>query len=168
MVLILCHILCSSKPFCWMLVFEGGFELPFLPPVHSLEQNMTWFKGQRSLLFLLFLPALFLIPVPLLFPYCTGMILGLCMIALTLQPKLEILLLKGLLWGPDARMQTLIRKNLASHRSRSRKTAFMFIIAIGFMSVESSLLSFFPSCLRKVKFQKMTACLGLCAEKSGS
>jgi ABC-type antimicrobial peptide transport system permease subunit len=62
-----------------------------------------------------------------------GMLFGLCMIAVVIQPFLERALLFVFLWGPERRLSTLIEKNLAGHRSRSRKTFLMFTLAVAFV-----------------------------------
>ena len=62
-----------------------------------------------------------------------GMLFGLCMIAVVLQPFMEKALLFVVLWGSDRRLRTLIEKNLAGHRNRSRKTFMMFTLAVAFV-----------------------------------
>jgi len=62
-----------------------------------------------------------------------GMLLGLCAIAVVLQPVLERIVLCFILIGPERKMHTLISKNLAGHRKRSRKTFLMFTLAIAFI-----------------------------------
>ncbi|KAL0483814.1 hypothetical protein AKO1_014032 [Acrasis kona] len=62
-----------------------------------------------------------------------GMLFGLCMIAVVLQPILERSLLYVMLWGSERRLLTLITKNLAGHRTRSRKTFMMFTLAVAFV-----------------------------------
>lgn len=62
-----------------------------------------------------------------------GMLFGLCMVASVVQPLLEKIVLFCILWCKDRRLMTLISKNLAGHRSRSRKTFLMFVLAISFM-----------------------------------
>ena len=61
------------------------------------------------------------------------MLFGLCMVASVFQPLLERIVLFFILWGPDRRLMTLISKNLAGHRGRSRKTFLMFVLAIAFI-----------------------------------
>eukprot|EP01060_Flectonema_neradi_P040465 TRINITY_DN9224_c0_g2_i1.p1 TRINITY_DN9224_c0_g2~~TRINITY_DN9224_c0_g2_i1.p1 ORF type:complete len:868 (+),score=124.78 TRINITY_DN9224_c0_g2_i1:1008-3611(+) len=58
-----------------------------------------------------------------------GMILGLCMIASTLQSPLEHVFLHLLLWNKDKVLRSLIEKNLNGHRSRSSKVFMMFTIS---------------------------------------
>ena len=58
-----------------------------------------------------------------------GMILGLCMIASTLQSPLEYIFLRVLLWGKDRVLKSLIEKNLNGHRERSSKVFMMFTIS---------------------------------------
>eukprot|EP00756_Hemistasia_phaeocysticola_P049200 Hpha_TRINITY_DN23646_c0_g1::TRINITY_DN23646_c0_g1_i1::g.57585::m.57585 len=60
-----------------------------------------------------------------------GMLLGFCLIASALQSPLEKAVLWCILWGKDKVLETLIKKNLAMHRSRSSKTFIMFTISVG-------------------------------------
>lgn len=62
-----------------------------------------------------------------------AMLFGLCMISVVFQPALEGIILNLIVWGPDRKMKTLIAKNLAGHRKRSRKTFMMFTLAIAFV-----------------------------------
>ncbi len=63
-----------------------------------------------------------------------GMLLGLSLIAITLQPFLERLVVYVLLWGEDRRTLTeLVKKNLGAHSRRNIKTAVMFTTALAFM-----------------------------------
>ncbi len=75
--------------------------------------------------------------LPLFFYILNGvllaMLLGLCAVTVVIQPILERIILFFLLVGPDRKMHTLISKNLAGHRKRSRKTFLMFTLAIAFI-----------------------------------
>lgn len=62
-----------------------------------------------------------------------GMLFGLCLVAVVVQPVFERLILFVLLWGPERRLYTLIKKNLAGHRKRSRRTFLMFVLAVAFV-----------------------------------
>nr|CAG4716010.1 unnamed protein product [Naegleria fowleri] len=62
-----------------------------------------------------------------------GMLLGLCVIAVVIQPFFERLVLNIILCGHERRLKTLISKNLAGHRKRSRKTFLMFTLSVAFI-----------------------------------
>lgn len=62
-----------------------------------------------------------------------GMLVGLCILALGVQPYLEKAVLWCFLWGKQRRLWNIIRKNLSGHRSRNIKTAQMFTLCIAFV-----------------------------------
>lgn len=62
-----------------------------------------------------------------------GMVLGLSLVSQAVQARLESLVLWLLLWGVDKRMNTVVRKNLAGHRHRNRKTSYMISISVAFL-----------------------------------
>ena len=62
-----------------------------------------------------------------------GMLVGLCMIAVVIQPFFERIILNIILWGSERKLKTLISKNLAGHRKRSRKTFLMFTLSVAFI-----------------------------------
>jgi len=62
-----------------------------------------------------------------------GMVLGLSLVSQAVQAWLEGWVLWSLLWGNEQRMQTVVRKNLAGHRHRNRKTAYMISISVAFL-----------------------------------
>eukprot|EP00741_Cyanophora_paradoxa_P007415 tig00001128_g7174.t1 len=70
-----------------------------------------------------------------------GMLAGLAMASLAVQPRLERLVLLCILWGPERRFGTLVRKNLAAHRNRSTKTAAMFTVSIAFIVFAGAMFS---------------------------
>jgi hypothetical protein len=91
-----------------------GFVVYYLIPLAFIYQEMS--------VFFYILNAILL-----------GMLLGLCLVAVVLQPLLERIVLFCIVLGPDRRMLTLIKKNLAGHRHRSRKTFLMFVLAVAFV-----------------------------------
>ncbi len=62
-----------------------------------------------------------------------SMVIGLCLVATTVQPAMEAGLLWLLVWGRDAKMMPLMRKNMSAHRPRNQKTALMFTLSLGFI-----------------------------------
>ncbi|EFC47009.1 FtsX domain-containing protein [Naegleria gruberi] len=62
-----------------------------------------------------------------------GMLVGLCIIAVVLEPFFEKIILNLILCGPERKLKTLISKNLAGHRKRSRKTFLMFTLSVAFI-----------------------------------
>uniref|UniRef100_A0A6T6YUC0 ABC3 transporter permease C-terminal domain-containing protein n=1 Tax=Bicosoecida sp. CB-2014 TaxID=1486930 RepID=A0A6T6YUC0_9STRA len=62
-----------------------------------------------------------------------GMVLGLSLVSQALQSALENGVLWSMLWGAERRMQTVVRRNLAGHRHRNRKTAYMISISVAFL-----------------------------------
>ena len=50
-----------------------------------------------------------------------------------MQPTVEAWTLWAMLWGADKKLGTVIRKNLAGHRPRNRKTAYMVSIFVAFV-----------------------------------
>ncbi len=62
------------------------------------------------------------------------MLLGLSLVAITVQPVLERWAIYLLVWGADRRSLTeLVKKNLSGHSRRNLKTAVMFTTALAFM-----------------------------------
>lgn len=75
-----------------------------------------------------------------------GMLLGLSLVAITIQPYLERYMIYLLLWGEDYRtLAQLVRKNLASHSRRNMKTAIMFTTSLAFMYASSYCLQILMS-----------------------
>ncbi|KAJ4453685.1 putative permease family protein [Paratrimastix pyriformis] len=62
-----------------------------------------------------------------------GLVIGLAIISTIFQPYLEQLMLHLIMWGSDRPLKKLVRKSLAGHRSRNRKTALMFTISLAFI-----------------------------------
>eukprot|EP00708_Paratrimastix_pyriformis_P001987 GAFH01000724.1.p1 GENE.GAFH01000724.1~~GAFH01000724.1.p1 ORF type:complete len:1155 (+),score=530.18 GAFH01000724.1:461-3466(+) len=62
-----------------------------------------------------------------------GLVIGLAIISTIFQPYLERLMLHLIMWGSDRPLKKLVRKSLAGHRSRNRKTALMFTISLAFI-----------------------------------
>ncbi|KAJ4453388.1 hypothetical protein PAPYR_12146 [Paratrimastix pyriformis] len=58
------------------------------------------------------------------------LMIGLAIISTIFQPYLERLMLHPIMWGSDRPPKKLVRKSLAGHRSRNRKTALMFTISL--------------------------------------
>lgn len=60
-----------------------------------------------------------------------GFLVGLVILSMWLQPHGERLALKLLMsWTPHRRLEKVVRKNLAGHRPRNRKTALMFVLSV--------------------------------------
>eukprot|EP01114_Cavostelium_apophysatum_P002845 TRINITY_DN1253_c0_g3_i1.p1 TRINITY_DN1253_c0_g3~~TRINITY_DN1253_c0_g3_i1.p1 ORF type:complete len:1241 (+),score=361.47 TRINITY_DN1253_c0_g3_i1:25-3723(+) len=71
-----------------------------------------------------------------------GMLLGLSLVGMTIQPYAERLAVYILLWGSDNRsLSQLVRKNLASHGRRNIKTAVMFTTSLAFIIFAGSSFS---------------------------
>ncbi|RYY33304.1 hypothetical protein EON62_04355, partial [archaeon] len=70
-----------------------------------------------------------------------GMLVGLSMLAQMLQPALELLLLRVMLWitRDSARLYIVVSKSLAGHRSRNAKTSYLVSITIGFLVFASAM-----------------------------
>ena len=64
-----------------------------------------------------------------------AMLLGMCIIASLLQPPLEKLMLRLMLWvvRPHSKLFSVISKNLSAHRSRNAKTSQMFLVCLAFL-----------------------------------
>jgi ABC-type antimicrobial peptide transport system permease subunit len=62
-----------------------------------------------------------------------GMLMGLCVLAQLMQPSLERIILRFVVWGRHARLRPLVAKNLVGHRNRNKKTAQMFTICLAFV-----------------------------------
>ena len=62
-----------------------------------------------------------------------GMLLGLSMVAQTLQAVMERLVVWCVMWGADRKLATVVKKNLNGHENRNRKTAYMVSIAVAFL-----------------------------------
>jgi len=97
-----------------LLMVVMGFIVYYLVPLAFLLRNFS--------LFLAILNGILM-----------AMLVGLCMLAMVIQPYLERAVLWALLWGRQRRLHGLIRKNLAGHRSRNAKTAQMFTLSIAFI-----------------------------------
>jgi ABC-type antimicrobial peptide transport system permease subunit len=97
-----------------LCLVSAGFVIYYLIPYSFIFENLPMFFSILNCILL-------------------AMLLGLCMIAVVLQPLVESLILNLIVWGPDRKMKTLIKKNLAGHRKRSRKTFLMFSLAIAFV-----------------------------------
>ena len=62
-----------------------------------------------------------------------GMLLGLCIIAQAVQPVLERVILRVMLWRYHHKLHGIVKKNLSGHRGRNAKTAQMFTICLAFI-----------------------------------
>jgi len=60
-----------------------------------------------------------------------GMLKGLVLIAVNLQPSLERALMYLLLFWEKASMRTVLRKNLIAHKRKNRLTAIIFALSLG-------------------------------------
>eukprot|EP01129_Flabellula_baltica_P004751 TRINITY_DN1678_c0_g1_i1.p1 TRINITY_DN1678_c0_g1~~TRINITY_DN1678_c0_g1_i1.p1 ORF type:complete len:1048 (-),score=207.61 TRINITY_DN1678_c0_g1_i1:23-3166(-) len=62
-----------------------------------------------------------------------GMMLGLTLLSLNIEPILERIILHTLLAWENAAIKKIISKNLVSHRLRNRKTTIMYSVSLGFI-----------------------------------
>lgn len=62
-----------------------------------------------------------------------GMLFGLCIIAASVQPHIEKLIVHILLSCYQRHLKPVVLKNLMGHRNRNSKTAQMFTICLGFL-----------------------------------
>lgn len=69
------------------------------------------------------------------------MLAGLAIMAVTVQPALERVLLWSSLWGRERKLGGIVSKNLAGHRPRNRKTATMITLTVAFLIFAGSLLA---------------------------
>ena len=102
-------------PGLFLTVF--GFAIYYFLPLALVYQNIT-------LMFNIFLALL------------VGMLLGLVMLSLNLQPLLErcfIFVMFALLWFEKRSMPLVVVKNLIAHRLRNRKTTIMYALSLGFI-----------------------------------
>jgi len=60
-----------------------------------------------------------------------GMLLGLVIISINLQPALEQLLLLLLLFWENKSMRSVLKKNMISHRQKNRLTAIIYALSLG-------------------------------------
>lgn len=89
----------------------AGFMVYYLMPLSFIFQDMMLFFVLLDIILI-----------------C--MVVGLCMMLYVAEPYVELGVLYLLLWGPDTRLQTLIRKNLRSHRSRNSKAYMMVLMSV--------------------------------------
>lgn len=100
-----------------LLLTMFGFSVYYFLPLALVYQNIT-------LLFNIFLALLM------------GMLFGLVLLSLNVQPLVELLLSKlifGVLRFEQKCMSRLVLKNLMAHRLRNRKTSIMYSLALGFV-----------------------------------
>uniref|UniRef100_A0A6B2KXH2 ABC3 transporter permease C-terminal domain-containing protein n=1 Tax=Arcella intermedia TaxID=1963864 RepID=A0A6B2KXH2_9EUKA len=62
-----------------------------------------------------------------------GMLLGLTVLSLNMQPILERLVLKMFFFWENKAIQSITAKNLIAHRIRNRKTTIMYALSLGFI-----------------------------------
>lgn len=106
-----------------VLLVVIGFVVYYLIPLSFTFNNLPLFFGILTFILL-------------------GMLLGASAVASTLQPLLERAALKALLaWGPDRKLESLVRKALAGHRRRNRKTALMFTMSLAFVIFSGAMFS---------------------------
>jgi len=99
-----------------------GFVTYYLVPLSFVFQDLS--------LFLTILNSILLM-----------MLLGLVLMAGTLQPTVERLFARVVMQGKERRLLRVVEKNLAGHRSRNRKTAYMITIAVAFIIFAGSLFA---------------------------
>lgn len=57
------------------------------------------------------------------------------------QPTVERVLVSIMMLGRWARLQTVVKKNLAGHRSRNGKSAYMIALSVGFLLFAGSMFA---------------------------
>lgn len=73
-----------------------------------------------------------------------GMLLGLCIVAQLLQPFLEKLWLRLMLFvlvPPHRKLYAVVVKNLSAHAGRNKKTSEMFVICLAFLVFASCMFA---------------------------
>lgn len=71
--------------------------------------------------------------INIFFALLLGMLLGLILLALNLQPLLERAIVFSTLFWERRALSGLVLKNLVAHRVRNRKTSIMFALSLGFV-----------------------------------
>jgi ABC-type antimicrobial peptide transport system permease subunit len=103
-----------------------GFTTFYLLPLAFIFQDLAWFLGVLTAILM-------------------GMLLGLALVAQSLQPYLEKLVLRFVLLvgscSRDMNMLTVISKNLSGHRSRNVKTTAILALATSFLIFASSMFA---------------------------
>jgi hypothetical protein len=97
-----------------ILLVITGFLVYYLVPYAFVFEDFALFLGILTVILL-------------------SMVIGLCLIATTIQPVLEKGIVWLVVWGNDAKVLPLIYKNMSAHRPRNRKTALMFTLSLGFI-----------------------------------
>lgn len=70
---------------------------------------------------------------------CT--VIGLILLSVLLQPRVERFLVHCLVWGDDANLLDVVLKNLSSHYERSRKTSLIFCSSLAFIVFAGAMFS---------------------------
>lgn len=97
-----------------------GFTVLYLLPLAFILRDTAWFLSVLTGILM-------------------AMLLGLALVAQSIQPRCELAILGFLLaLGRDARLWTVIKKNLSGHRSRNRKSAYMVGISSAFLVFAST------------------------------
>lgn len=110
----------EDKSFSWSLMIIGlslsgfGFAVYYVVPLSLLTMDLT-----------LLLNIFFFILI--------GMLMGLVLLSLNLEPLLERLLVNGLLFWEKATIRAMVIKNLVAHRKRNTKTTIMYALSLGFI-----------------------------------
>lgn len=113
-----CWDLCAPGPApqvsLAVLLVLVGLTTYYLVPLAFISQNYGMFLGILTAVLL-------------------GMLLGLSMVATSLQNVAERVMVWLLIWGRDRNLVTIVVKHLNGHRNRNRKTAYMVSIAVAFL-----------------------------------
>eukprot|EP00005_Dracoamoeba_jomungandri_P012127 CAMPEP_0174265284 /NCGR_PEP_ID=MMETSP0439-20130205/25948_1 /TAXON_ID=0 /ORGANISM="Stereomyxa ramosa, Strain Chinc5" /LENGTH=1033 /DNA_ID=CAMNT_0015351673 /DNA_START=86 /DNA_END=3184 /DNA_ORIENTATION=+ len=104
----------SSLVITGSLLAVMGFSIYYVMPLSLLTLNFT-----------LLLNLFFLLLV--------GMLLGLVILSINLEPLLEKIIVGTLLVWEKVAVTTIVLKNLIAHRRRNRKTSVMYAMSVGFI-----------------------------------
>ncbi|KAJ5070664.1 hypothetical protein M0811_10734 [Anaeramoeba ignava] len=78
-----------------------------------------------------------------------GLLFGLSLVGQVFQPFLEKLFVYLIVWGKDLHLRLLVKKNLASHRKRNKKTAVIFTTVLAFIIFSGSLSVLYSVSMKK-------------------
>jgi hypothetical protein len=70
-----------------------------------------------------------------------GTVIGLVILSVLIQPTLERIVVRCLVWGNDVKLLPVVLKNMAAHRDKSRKTALMFTSSLAFLIFAGAMFS---------------------------
>ncbi|KAL6076916.1 FtsX domain-containing protein [Balamuthia mandrillaris] len=124
----------EDASFNWSVVIIGSFMalvgagIYYVFPLSLLTMNLTFLLN-------------------MFFTLLIGMLLGLVMLSLNLQPLIERVLVAVLLCWEKTAIRAVVLKNLVAHRPRNRKTTILYALSLGFIifiiiSYQSTITSF--------------------------